>query len=45
MRLTNTELETKTFQNLSIELDDEYMDMDFYLRKESKYNYIIQFIG
>lgn len=33
MRLTNTELEAKTFQNLSIELDDEYMDMDFLFKK------------
>ena len=40
MRRKDFELEAKTYGNLSIDLDDEYQDMDFYKRKESNYNYI-----
>lgn len=40
MRVKNYELEAKVFGNLSIELDDEYQDMNFYKYKESDYNYI-----
>ena len=40
MRRKDFELEAKTYGNLSIDLDDEYQDMDFYKFKESNYNYI-----
>lgn len=40
MRINGYEIEAKTFENLSIELDDEYSYMDFYKNKESDYNYI-----
>lgn len=40
MRIKDFELEAKTYNNLSIELYDEYSYMDFYREKESDYNYI-----
>ena len=33
MRRKDFELEAKTYGNLSIDLDDEYQDMDFYKLK------------
>ena len=40
MRVKGIELEEKTFNNLSIDLEDEYTYMDFYKQKKSDYNYI-----
>lgn len=40
MRLTNVEIKGKIADDMFIELDDEYMDMDFYYDKKSDYNYI-----
>ena len=40
MRIHDDILVSKTYNDLFIELEDEYMDMDFYKEKESIYNYI-----
>ena len=40
MRSKNVEIKGKVLDDLFIELDDEYMDMDFYYDKKSDYNYI-----
>ena len=40
MRIKDFELEAKTFDNLTIELEDEYMYMNFYKYQKADFNYI-----
>ena len=40
MRLKEDLIIPKTYKNLSIDLDDEYQDLDFYKMRQSNYNYI-----